>query len=74
MKKQPRTLVTHFRNSNFKYKMKTACPTKYCIRKILCTRKNFAYHEVAAVNLSKNYYLKNVKKTCKPNNRDLNRD
>ena len=31
-------------------------------------------HEIAAVNLSKIYFLKNAKKTCKPNNRDLNRD
>ena len=31
-------------------------------------------YEIAAVNLSELYCLKNVKKTCKPNNRDLNRD
>ena len=31
-------------------------------------------HEIAVVNLSKNYFLKNPKKTCKPNNHDLNRD
>ena len=31
-------------------------------------------HEIAAVNLSELNCLKNVKKTCKPNNRDLNRD
>ena len=30
--------------------------------------------EIAAVNLSKIYFLKNAKKTCKRNNRDLNRD
>ena len=30
--------------------------------------------ENAAVNLSKVYILKNAKKTCKPNNSDLNRD
>ena len=48
-------------------------------RKNLCT-KNFAYtkkfyvHEIAVVNLSKMYFLKNAKKTCKPNNGDLNRD
>ena len=48
-------------------------------RKNLCT-KNFTYtkkfyvHEIAAVNLSKIYSLKNAKKICKPNNRDLNRD
>ena len=31
-------------------------------------------HEIAAVNLLKNYFLKDAKKICKPNNRDLNRD
>ena len=36
--------------------------------------ENFYLHEIAAVNLSKIYFLKNAKKTCKPNNRDLNRD
>ena len=36
--------------------------------------KKFYVHEIAAVNLSKIYFLKNAKKTCKPNNRDLNRD
>ena len=48
-------------------------------RKKLFT-KNFTYpkkiyvHEIATVNLSKIYFLKNAKKTCKPNKRDLNRD
>ena len=42
--------------------------------------KNFTYskkcyvHEIAALNLSKIYLLKNAKKTCKPNSRNLNRD
>ena len=37
--------------------------------------KKLYVHEIAAVNLSKIYFLlKNPKKTCKPNNRDLNRD
>ena len=42
--------------------------------------KNFTYtknvyvQEIAAVDLSKIYFLKNEKKTYKPNNRDLNRD
>ena len=36
--------------------------------------EKFYAHEIAAVNLSKICFLKNVKKTCKPNNRDLNRD
>ena len=51
----------------------------YKTRKNLCT-KNFTYtkefhlHEIGAVNFSKIYFLKNAKKTCEPNNRDLNRD
>ena len=36
--------------------------------------EKFYIHEIAAVNLLKIYLLKNAKKTCKPNNRDLNRD
>ena len=42
--------------------------------------KNFTYkntfyvHEITAVNLSKIYFLKNAKKTCKPNKRNLNRN
>ena len=35
--------------------------------------KKYVY-EIAAVNLSKIYFLKNAKKTCIPKNRDLNRD
>ena len=34
--------------------------------------KNFYVHEIAAVDLSKFYFLKNAKKTCESNNRDLN--
>ena len=40
---------------------------------MLCM-KYFYVHETAAVDLSKIYFLKNAMKTCKPNNRDLNRD
>ena len=36
--------------------------------------QKFYVHEIAAVDLSKIYLLKNAMKTCKPNNRDLNRD
>ena len=44
-------------------------------RKNLCTEnftytKTFYLHEIPAVDLSKIYFLKNAKKTCKPNNRD----
>ena len=31
-------------------------------------------HKIAAVNLSKIYFSKNSKKTCKPNNHDLHGD
>ena len=36
--------------------------------------KKFYVHEIAAVYLSKIYFLKNPKKTCKTNNRAINRD
>ena len=36
--------------------------------------KKFYVHEIAAVILSKIFFLKNAKKKCKPNNCDLNRD
>ena len=36
--------------------------------------KKFYVHEIAALNLSKIYFLNNAKETCKPNNRDSNRD
>ena len=40
----------------------------------LYVHKKFYVLEIAAVFLSKNYLLKNAKKTCKPNNHDLDRD
>ena len=43
-----------------------------CTISITYTKKIYV-HEIAAVNLSKIYFLKNAKKACKPNNRDLNR-
>ena len=36
--------------------------------------EKFYVHETAAVDLLKIYFLKNAMKTCKPNNRDSNRD
>ena len=36
--------------------------------------EKFYVHGIAAVNLSKFYFLKHASKTCKPNNRDLNQD
>ena len=42
-------------------------PQKFVYRK-------FYVHEIAAIDLSKIYFLKNAKKTCKPNKRNLNRN
>ena len=36
--------------------------------------KKFYADKIAAIDLSKIYFLKNVNKTCKPNNRNLNCD
>ena len=58
----------HFQNSNFKHKMKIL----QILQKLV--HEKFYLHEIATVNLSKIYLLKNTKKTCEPNNRDLNRD
>ena len=46
-------------------------------QKNLCTEnftytKKFHIHKISAINLSKIYFLKNAKKTCKPNNHDFN--
>ena len=65
---KPKSHFKHFQNSNFKQKMKRL----EIPQKLVC--KKFYVHETVAVNLSKIYFLKNAKKTCKPNNRDLNRD
>ena len=75
MKEQPRTQVMHFQNNNFKHKMKRLqISQKLVYEKILRKRNKFYVHEIAAADLSKLYFLKNPKETCKPNNRDLNRD
>ena len=58
----------HFQNSNFKHKMK-----RLQIPQNVVYEKSYI-HEIAAVDLSKVYFLKNAKKICKPNNRDLSRD
>ena len=36
--------------------------------------EKFYVHGIAAENVSKIYFLKNVKKICKPRNHDLNCD
>ena len=51
---------------------KTSNPAKTFVRS--CRRQKIYDHEIAALNFSKNYFLENAKKTCKPNNRDLDRD
>ena len=43
-----------------------------CTKNFTSTKKSYV-HKIAVVNLSKIYFLKSTKKTCKPNNRDLNR-
>ena len=48
-------------------------PQKLVYEKLYVYEKIYV-DDVAAVNLSKIYFLKNAKKTCKPRNRDLNRD
>ena len=44
---------------------------KTSAQKVLRTRKKMYVQEIASVNLSKIYSLKNAKKTCKPNKLDL---
>ena len=62
------------RNSNFKHSMKRLqIPRKIVDEKFYVHEKIYA-HEIAAVYLSQIYFLKSAKKTCKLNNRDLNRD
>ena len=48
-------------------------PQKFAYDKFYVHEK-FYVREIATANLSKIYFLKNAKKTCQPNNRDLNRD
>ena len=62
------------RKKKVEIKKKKEKIVKTCVRKNLRRRKKFYVHKIAAVILSKVYFLKNAKKTCKPNNRDLNRD
>ena len=59
MKRQPRTKVMDFRYSNFKHKMKRPqIPQKLVYG-------NIYVHEIAAVDLSKIYFLSNAKNICK---------
>ena len=57
MKEQPRTQVTLFRNSNFKCKTeRLQIPQKLVYE--AAAAKRFYLHKIAAVNLSKIYFLK----------------
>ena len=49
-------------------------PQKLMNEKFYVHEKKLYVHEIVTVNLSKIYFLKNAKKTCKANNRDLNHD
>ena len=44
-------------------------PQRLVYENFTYTKKCYVY-EIAAVDLSKFYFLKNAKKTCKPNNRE----
>ena len=57
-----------------KYKMKRLPISQKLVFENFTYTNKFYVHEIAAVNLSKVYFLKNAKKTCKPKNQDLNRD
>ena len=48
-------------------------PQKLVYNKFTYT-KTFYVYEIVSVSLSKIFFLKSAKKTCKPNNRDLNHD
>ena len=73
MKEQPRTLGTHFQNSNLKHTMKRLqTPQELIYDKFYVHEKILRRN--AAVHLSKTYFPKNAKKTCKPNNHNLNHD
>ena len=45
----------------------------FCTKNFACTKKKYI-QKIDTVNLSKINFLKNAKKACKPNNRDLNCD
>ena len=69
MKEQPRATLRIFEIVI----LNTKSHKNFCTKNFTYTKKFYVF-EIAAVNLSKNYFLKNAKKTCKPNNRDLNCD
>ena len=56
------------------YKQETQCGVTITMTYEVVVVKKINTHETVAVNLSKIYFLKNAKKTCKSDNRDLNRN
>ena len=52
----------------------TSNPEKVVNEKFYVHKKILRTYEIAALDLPKIHFLKNALKTCKPNNRDLNRD
>ena len=64
----------HFRNSNFKHKNERLQISQKLVFEKFYVHEKIYVHESDAINLSKIYFLKNTKETCKPNNRDLNCD
>ena len=52
----------------------TSNPEKVVNEKFYVQEKVLRTYEIAALDLPKIHFLKNAMKTCKPNNRDLNRD
>ena len=65
----------HFRISNFKHKMK-----RLQLLQKLVFEKFYVHEEILRIRNYPRRFIKNLlpkksaKKTCKPNNRDLNRD
>ena len=49
------------------------CRQNLCTKNFTYTKKFYVF-KITAVNLSKIYFMKNAKRTCKPNKPDLNRD
>ena len=52
--------------------MKRSKSRKTLFTKTFTCMKKIYVHEIAAIDLSKIFFLKNAKETCKSNNRDLN--
>ena len=55
-------------------KLKGRKSAKICLRKIYVHEKHWTHTKLRPQSYKKNYFRENTKKTCKPNNRDLNCD